>query len=204
MVFGPARSGSAPARDIRNSSNSTLARATTVGFAPRLTAQERGRILSVRPTGSSVRRRRSAARLRIGKKEVGIPRGHARARLSADPFEICGRPQQLIRRQRRADAGGLEHVERGDADLGIVVIGERVVEEHARPRVARRARPRTRRQRASLESRQPPPAIDADEVLVDDRPAGCSTIQFDSGASRLPQTAALARSRARAPRADVP
>ena len=43
---------------------------------------------------------------------------------------MSGRPQQTCGTSRVSDAGGREHVDGGQADLGMVVVGERVGEEH--------------------------------------------------------------------------
>ena len=118
------------------------------------------------PTGSSARRTRSSGRRRRAGSSASAFRSASVRASPSSPFEICGRPQQLVRREPGAHAGGAKHIEHGHADLGLVVVREGVVEDDGVAPVRRRSREGAMlRQRPRRERGKRAAAIDAEPLL---------------------------------------
>ena len=65
----------------------------------------------------------------IGVQRLGVSLGHLACRCAAGPCEICGRPQQRFGASAVRTPGPLKYSQRGKADLRVVVVRERVVEQ---------------------------------------------------------------------------
>ena len=112
-----------------NSSNSTQASATRPRFLLLLAAQAAtARLPSPRRDNSARRRGSSRRAWRWG---TALRRAWRRWRCASPsrPCEISGRPQQPGRTTFTWQPPRLQNLQRGDADFGIVVVGEGVVEE---------------------------------------------------------------------------
>ena len=94
---------------------------------------------------------------------LGIPFGE-RPRFSEQTLGDLRPPAAMVVGESRANAGRAEHIERGHADLRLVVIRERIVEED---RVAALiGTRRLRRKRPRGERRQGAAPIDAEPFLA--------------------------------------